>query len=130
MAHDLIVQLFAPTQGEKGRIGTAYPVARNVLLTAAHVIRDVETGDLHSPIEKVRASLDAEDIDAATWREMAELGWLGINVPAEFGGVDLGLGSVIPVVESMGKHLMGSPFIFPLQISISSMMLSMVCLRL
>ncbi|WP_149498653.1 NACHT domain-containing protein [Roseiconus lacunae] len=37
---DLIVQLFVPKCADNGRIGTAYPVAKNVLLTAAHVVGD------------------------------------------------------------------------------------------
>ena len=64
----------------------------------------------HSSIDKVRAMLDAAEIDVQTWQEIAELGWLGINVPAEFGGLDLGLASVVPIVESMGRHLMASPY--------------------
>lgn len=65
----------------------------------------------HSPIEKVRASIDQEDsLDPAVWQEMVDLGWLGVNIPAEYGGLELGLGSVVPIVESMGKYLMSSPF--------------------
>jgi len=75
-----------------------------LLETAADFCRN------HSPMDKVRSSLDAQQIDASTWQEMVELGWLGINVPAEYGGLDLGLHSVVPIVESMGRHLMGSPY--------------------
>ena len=64
----------------------------------------------HSPIETVRARLDADQIDVATWQEITELGWLGINVPEEFGGLGLGLSCVVPVAESMGRYLMGSPY--------------------
>ncbi len=64
----------------------------------------------HSPIETVRARLDADQIDAETWQEMTELGWLGINIPEEFGGLGLGLSCVVPVAESMGRYLMGSPY--------------------
>ena len=60
----------------------------------------------HSPIETVRARLDADQIDAATWREITELGWLGVNVPEEFGGLGLGLSCTVPVAESMGRNLM------------------------
>ena len=64
----------------------------------------------HSPIETVRARLGADQIDAATWQEITELGWLGINVAEEFGGLGLGLSCVVPVAESMGRYLMGSPY--------------------
>jgi acyl-CoA dehydrogenase len=64
----------------------------------------------HSPIDVVRQKLDAETIDTGQWQEMADLGWLAINIPAEFGGLEMGLASVAPVMESMGRYLMGSPF--------------------
>lgn len=65
----------------------------------------------HSPIEKVRASIDREDsVDPDVWQEMVGLGWLGVNIPAEYGGLELGLGSVVPIIESMGRYLMSSPF--------------------
>jgi len=56
MANDLFVQLFAPTRGNRGHIGTAYPVAKNVLLTAAHVIKDLDNDALRSSsIDRVEA---------------------------------------------------------------------------
>lgn len=76
-----------------------------LLETAAEFCRN------HSPIEKVRAALDAEAVDLPLWKEMTELGWLAINVPEEHGGLGLGIASVVPVVESMGRYLMSSPYI-------------------
>jgi acyl-CoA dehydrogenase len=75
-----------------------------LLETAADFCRN------HSPIDGVRERLDATEIDSATWKEISELGWLGINVPAEYGGLELGLASVVPVIESMGRNLMASPY--------------------
>ena len=64
-----------------------------------------------SPIGAVRERIEEEKgFDPAEWQEMAELGWLGIAVPEAYGGLGLGLGSVVPVVESMGRALLGSPF--------------------
>ncbi|MBF67627.1 MAG: acyl-CoA dehydrogenase [Gammaproteobacteria bacterium] len=64
-----------------------------------------------SPIAAVRERIEEEKgFDPAEWQEMAELGWLGIAVPEAYGGLGLGLGSVVPVVESMGRALLGSPF--------------------
>ena len=65
-----------------------------------------------SPIEKVRRLLtDETGHDPAVWQEMAGLGWLGIAVPEEFGGVGLSLTEVVPVVEQMGRRLMAGPFV-------------------
>ena len=38
MDPNLTVQLFVPRDGKEGNIGTAYPVARDVIITAAHVL--------------------------------------------------------------------------------------------
>jgi hypothetical protein len=56
----LIVQLFVPTAGNDGRIGTAYPVGPNVLLTAAHVIGDAK----------------GNAVQARWWHQSAESGWI------------------------------------------------------
>jgi alkylation response protein AidB-like acyl-CoA dehydrogenase len=42
---------------------------------------------------------------------MAELGWLGIAIPEAYGGAGLGFAEVVPVVEQMGRNLMGGPFV-------------------
>ena len=47
----------------------------------------------------------------SVWNEIAELGWLGIAIPEEYGGVGLSLGEVVPVVEQMGRNLMSTPFL-------------------
>jgi acyl-CoA dehydrogenase len=76
-----------------------------LLETASEFCRD------QSPIDKVRDGIDAaEPIDPALWRQIVDLGWLGIIVPAECGGLGLGLGDVVPISEQMGRCLMGTPF--------------------
>ncbi len=65
-----------------------------------------------SPISKVRALMESDTgYDLATWREMADLGWMAIAVPEEFGGVGLSLAEVVPVVEQMGRNMLASPFV-------------------
>ncbi len=65
-----------------------------------------------SPIEKVRALIEGDKgFDPAVWTELAELGWLAIALPEEFGGIGLSLAEVVPVVEQMGRRLMNTPFI-------------------
>ncbi len=49
-----------------------------------------------SPVSRVRALRDDRDPDGfsrALWREMAELGWVGITFPESAGGADLGRSS-------------------------------------
>jgi len=49
--------------------------------------------------------------DAAHWRQMAELGWLGLVIAPEYDGVGLGWVDLIVVLEEMGRSLFPSPFI-------------------
>ena len=65
-----------------------------------------------SPMAKVRALMTSDTgFDAACWREMADLGWMAIAVPDEFGGVGLSLTETVPIVEQMGRNLLASPFV-------------------
>lgn len=64
----------------------------------------------HSSIATVRDRLDAPAINEPVWHEMANLGWLGINVPEAYGGLGMGISSVVPVAEAMGRSLLGSPY--------------------
>ena len=65
-----------------------------------------------SPIDKVRALLaDETGYDPEVWQEIAGLGWTGIGIPEQYGGIGLGLGELVPLVEYMGRHMMATPFV-------------------
>ena len=65
-----------------------------------------------SPVDKVRALIEEEDgFDPAVWQEIVELGWLGIGVPENYGGIGLGMAELVPLVEHMGRSLMNTPFV-------------------
>ena len=49
--------------------------------------------------------------DRELWKEISELGWLAVAVPEEFGGSALSLAEVVSIVEPMGRHLAGTPFV-------------------
>jgi len=64
-----------------------------------------------SSIPAVRALLGSDKgFDPEVWKEMVALGWLGIAIPEQFGGSEMGFGSVVPLAESMGRHLLTTPF--------------------
>ena len=64
-----------------------------------------------SPMAKVRRLIEDETgHDPEVWREIVDLGWLGIALPEEHGGAGLGLAEVTPVMEQMGRYLLASPF--------------------
>ena len=65
-----------------------------------------------SPIAAVRAELETDTgFDSAVWDEMVNLGWAGIALPESAGGSGLGIASVVPVVESMGRAMLGTPLV-------------------
>ena len=64
-----------------------------------------------SPIDKVRALIeDTQGYADGVWQEMVELGWTGIGIPEDFGGIGLGAGELVPLVEYMGRALLNTPF--------------------
>lgn len=65
-----------------------------------------------SPGSEVRKLLETEEgFSQPVWQELVELGWTGINLPESVGGSGLGIAALIPVVEAMGKGLMGTPLV-------------------
>ncbi|MCH1569497.1 MAG: acyl-CoA/acyl-ACP dehydrogenase [Alphaproteobacteria bacterium] len=65
-----------------------------------------------SPVAQVRTLIeDDTGYDPTLWQEIAELGWLGIGVPENYGGIGLGMGELVPLVEHMGRNLMSTPFV-------------------
>ena len=65
-----------------------------------------------SPGSEVRKLLESEaGFSEPVWQELVDLGWTGINLPESVGGSGLGIAALIPVVESMGKGLMGTPLV-------------------
>ena len=67
----------------------------------------------HASIALVRAGIeDDQSVKSEVWEEMADLGWMGIIVPEEYGGLGLGLSDVVPIVESMGRNSNGFTLYF------------------
>jgi alkylation response protein AidB-like acyl-CoA dehydrogenase len=51
-----------------------------------------------------------EGWDPGVWREMAELGWLGLSVPEDLGGAGYGFLEEAVLFEEMGKALFVGPY--------------------
>jgi acyl-CoA dehydrogenase len=78
------------------------------------MLKDAAAGFLaeKAPVAALRALRDSEDAtgySAALWREMADLGWAGIAIPEEFGGLDYGYTGLGIVLEQLGRNLTASP---------------------
>ncbi len=51
-----------------------------------------------------------QEYDKAVWRQMAELGWLGVALPERYGGMGLGLTEAAIVAEGLARTLAPEPF--------------------
>jgi alkylation response protein AidB-like acyl-CoA dehydrogenase len=59
-----------------------------------------------------RALLDSPDESLPTfWGDLAELGWLGLHVPDEYGGSGYGLSELTVVLEELGRAAAPGPFL-------------------
>ena len=68
--------------------------------------------DAASPIEEVRRiAATTEGFSRELWKQLAELGWLGLTVPEGHGGAGLGWVDLTVVLEEMGRSLFPSPFL-------------------
>ncbi len=68
----------------------------------------------NSPVARMRALRDSGDKDGFSrplWKQMAELGWVGIPFPEDCGGADMGLSELAVVLEELGRKLAPEPFL-------------------
>jgi acyl-CoA dehydrogenase len=80
-----------------------------------------------SPIARVRALRDANDpvgFSRALWKEMAELGWIGIPFPESVGGAGLGFAELAVVLEELGRSLAPEPFLSTVLLAGQALLLS------
>jgi len=95
------------TQNGTGNSALSFSDEQAMLLDSAKSF----CGD-KSDISAVRSLLQSDiGHNPEVWREMVALGWTGIAIPEQYGGFAMGLGSTVPVIESMGRHLLGTPLI-------------------
>ena len=76
--------------------------------TAADWVRE------HSPVSRVRQLRDTKDatgFSRSLWKQMAELGWVGIVFPEEYGGAGMGFADLAVVLEALGRTLAPEPFL-------------------
>ena len=79
------------------------------------LLRDAAKGFLaeHGPVSGLRALRDSDDpfgFDPALWQRMTEMGWAGILIPEQYGGLDFGIVGAGLLMEEMGRTLSASPF--------------------
>ena len=63
------------------------------------------------PTTKVRQLMEhPSGLDESVWKQMGELGWLGMRIAEEYGGSDLALTDLVPLAEEFGRTLVSGPF--------------------
>ncbi|MFT7221551.1 MAG: alkylation response protein AidB-like acyl-CoA dehydrogenase [Candidatus Azotimanducaceae bacterium] len=66
----------------------------------------------NTPITQLRRLRDDSDengFDRDTWQQMVDLGWTGITIPEDFGGLGFGYMGLGVVMEECGRTLTASP---------------------
>ena len=64
------------------------------------------------PVSRLRALRETGDgFSRDLWREMGNLGWPGMLLPEEYGGLGLGYADAVVVLEELGKVLAPEPFL-------------------
>ena len=68
--------------------------------------------EAQSPLPEVRNAADSPDgYSQEVWKQLGELGFLGLMLPEEFGGSDLGWIDLVVLLEETGRCLLPSPLI-------------------
>ena len=84
----------------------------------------------HSPPKAVRAVLegkppyDKAPYDKALWKGLAEMGFLGVAIPEEFGGAGAGHLELCVIAEEMGRALAPVPFSSTIYLAAEAIMLA------
>jgi len=60
-------------------------------------------------LRKLRDDKAEKGFDDATWKQMVDLGWAGIVIPEDFGGLGFGYMGLGVVMEECGRTLTASP---------------------
>lgn len=58
-----------------------------------------------------RLAEDARGYDAALWKELGALGWMGLALPEAHGGAGLGYVPLVLLLDEMGRRLLPSPYL-------------------
>ncbi len=64
-----------------------------------------------SSLRRLRDEIDPTGFDRDRWRDMADMGWTGILVGEDDGGIDFGYAALGVVLEQSGRTLAASPLV-------------------
>src|SRR5205807_4811226 len=93
--------------------GVSLPAVDFALSAEQEGLRDAVTSTLRAeaPMSYVRRMIDDErGFTDELWAKLADLGWTGLLVPEQHGGLGLGLVDLVVVQEEMGKLPFPGPY--------------------
>jgi len=79
-----------------------------------------------APVTEFRALRDSKDAlgySKNLWTQMIDMGWAGICIPEEFGGLDFGFHGLGIVLEETGRTLAASPLVASILVSATAITL-------
>lgn len=79
-----------------------------------------------APAGRLRTFRDTKDgvgFSRELWKEMAELGWLGLQIPHEYDGLGLGFFDLCILLEESGRELMPEPFVSTLLLGAQALLM-------
>ena len=87
-----------------------------ILTEEQEMLKDSSRGFLQekapvAALRKLRDEKNEAGFDRGLWREMAQMGWAGIVIDEDHGGVDFGYVGAGVIAEEMGRTLTASPFL-------------------
>lgn len=87
-----------------------------ILTEDQQMLLDAASGHLSKnlPVTAFRALRDASSdtgYDAAAFKDIAEMGWMGLVLPEQAGGSDFGYRAAGLIAEQMGRNLTSMPFL-------------------
>lgn len=75
-----------------------------------------------SQLRKLRDDADPVGFDRAVWREMADMGWAGVLVPEEYGGVGFGFVGAGLIATEIGRNLSATPMLSSAVLAVTALL--------
>ena len=80
--------------------------SQEILLDSTKKFFEKEANSVFREMEKTE-----EGYSPALWQKIADLGWMGVVIPEEYGGIGESFLTLVLILEEMGKALFPGPFI-------------------
>ncbi|MGH9051788.1 MAG: acyl-CoA dehydrogenase family protein [Acidimicrobiia bacterium] len=78
-----------------------------------------------SPSAKVRELMETEEgFDRSLWREVGQMGWLGVHVPEAYGGGGFSYLELVVLMEEMGRALFPVPFLSSVCLAVNALLVA------